>query len=138
MRDELHRTYAADVTFHGLVTDLAPVWASVGLLVMPSRAEGLPMAALEALASGIPIAACPVGGLPTLVQPGRTGWLFNGDRLDDAERAVVAWTKLDASQQFELRTACWSLVRDTFSERQHLPKVLDVYRQAGWQRTSAR
>ena len=132
MREELQHKYANDVVFHGLATDLAPVWASLGLLVMPSRAEGLPMAALEALAAGIPIAASAVGGLPALVQPGRTGWLFEGESVADAERAIAEWTKLNEPQQCELRTKCGSLLRDAYSERQQVPKILDVYWRAGW------
>lgn len=136
MRNELQREYANDVVFHGLVTDLALVWPSLGLLVMPSRAEGLPMAALEALAAGVPIAASAVGGLPELVQHGRTGWLFDGDRIDDAERAINEWAKLSQPQQDEMRAQCVLLVRDTYSERQQLPKIVDVYRRAGWQSRS--
>lgn len=132
MRAELERTYAADVVFHGLVTDLTAVWSSLGLLVMPSRAEGLPMAALEALAAGVPIAATAVGGLPNLVDPGRTGWLFDGENPGDAERAIGAWAKLDEVQQGNMRANCWSVVREAFSEQRQLPKILDVYRTAGW------
>ena len=135
MRAGLEQTYAAEVVFHGLVTDLAPVWPSLGLLVMPSRAEGLPMAALEALAAGVPIAATAVGGLPTLVVPGRTGWLFDGDNLDDAERAIGDWAKLGESQHMAIRQACWSLVAEGFSEQRQLPKILAGYRQAGWRST---
>jgi glycosyltransferase involved in cell wall biosynthesis len=37
---------------------------------MPSRAEGLPMAAIEALSHGVPVAASRVGGLPRAIVPG--------------------------------------------------------------------
>ena len=131
-RLELEQKYAGSVTFHGLVTDLGPVWSSLGLLVMPSRAEGLPMAALEALTAGIPIAASSVGGLPTLVDPGRTGWLFDGEDLDGATRAISAWTSLDEAAQQGMRRTCWSFVQDTFSDVRQLPRILNVYRRAGW------
>lgn len=131
MRAELEQAYATNVTFHGLVTDLTPVWSSLGLLLMPSRAEGLPMAALEALSSGVPIAAAPIGGLPALVEPGETGWLFDGADLSAAEEALNAWTGQTPNQQRTMRMACWSLVRDRFSEHQQLPKFLAAYQAAG-------
>jgi len=47
------------------------------VLVIPSRREGMPNAALEAMASGIPVLATRVGGLPDLVTDGETGWLVD-------------------------------------------------------------
>jgi glycosyltransferase involved in cell wall biosynthesis len=138
MRQALEQQYADVVTFHGLVTDLAPVWASLGLLVMPSRAEGLPMAALEALASGVPIAATAVGGLPTVVVPGETGWLFDPANLDEASETLMAWDDLDHARQQQYRSACRALVSARFSPASQLPKILDVYRAAGWRDTGSR
>ncbi|MEQ1696018.1 MAG: glycosyltransferase family 4 protein [Hyphomicrobiaceae bacterium] len=131
MRQELEQEFGRDVVFHGLVTDLTAVWASLGLLMMPSRAEGLPMAALEALSAGIPIAATPVGGLPGLVRPGETGWLFDGASIADAADCVASWAGLSSDQQQHMRSKCWTVVNDGFSDRQQLPKILDAYRDAG-------
>jgi glycosyltransferase involved in cell wall biosynthesis len=63
--------------FHGWVTGEAKreALARADVLVMPSHREGLPNAALEAMASGLPVLATRVGGLPDLVEHGRTGWL---------------------------------------------------------------
>jgi glycosyltransferase involved in cell wall biosynthesis len=44
-------------------------------LVMPSFAEGLPMAVMEAMACARPVVATFIAGIPELVLPGRTGWL---------------------------------------------------------------
>ena len=43
--------------------------------VLASFAEGLPVVIMEAMALGRPVLATPVGGIPELVIPGRTGWL---------------------------------------------------------------
>lgn len=127
MRAELEARFGRHVTFHGLVTDLAPVWASLGLLAMPSRAEGLPMAALEALAAGVPMVASDTGGLPSVVTPGKTGWLFPVGDLDAAERAVRAWMALDEATAAGMRRTAYELLRDGFSDQRQLPKVLAVY-----------
>ncbi len=80
MGARLELEYGDTVRFHGTVTDLEPAWSTLGLLVMPSRFEGLPLAALEALTAGIPVLASRVGDLSSVVVDGQTGWLFeSGD-----------------------------------------------------------
>ena len=133
MRLELEQAFG-EVTFHGLVTDLAPVWRSLGLLMMPSRAEGLPMAALEALCAGVPIAASAVGGLPSLVTEGKTGWLFDAGQVEAAVQVVRKWAALETDAQLAIRAACWEHVSSGFSEGQQLPKIIEVYRAAGLKR----
>ena len=46
------------------------------VFVIPSLEEAFGMAALEAMAAGLPVVASAVGGLTELVQDGKTGWLF--------------------------------------------------------------
>ncbi|QEA12481.1 glycosyltransferase [Comamonas flocculans] len=62
-------------------------------LVLPSFAEGLPVVIMEAMALCRPVLSTYVAGIPELVQPGRTGWLFPpGDvgALADAMQACLA------------------------------------------------
>lgn len=132
MRAELEAQFGDVVTFHGVVTDLEPVWSSIGLLVMPSRAEGLPMAALEALSMGIPVLASAVGDLPAVIETGTTGWLVRSGDMEEARRCVATWHALDAARQRIMRRACWQSARDRFSEETHLPVILGAYARAGF------
>ena len=131
LRAELERDFSGHVHFHGLVTDLNAAWNTLGLLVMPSRAEGLPMAALESLAAGVPVIASAVGGLPSVVKDGKTGWLFPSGDLDTAQECIETWRHLPVADQARMRRTCWELVRDNFSEARQLPKILAVYSRAG-------
>jgi glycosyltransferase involved in cell wall biosynthesis len=49
--------------------DVAPFWHQVDLLCMPSRAEALPLALLEAMHRGRPVVATAVGSVPDVVTP---------------------------------------------------------------------
>jgi 1,2-diacylglycerol 3-alpha-glucosyltransferase len=55
---------------------------------MPSEAELLSIASLEAMASGLPILAARARALPELVTDGLNGYLFNPGDEDDAARTM--------------------------------------------------
>ncbi|MFZ4408607.1 MAG: glycosyltransferase [Paracraurococcus sp.] len=57
------------VRFLGLLDDMPRFYAALDLYCLPSRNEGLPLALLEAQASGLPVVATSVGGVPAAVDP---------------------------------------------------------------------
>jgi N-acetyl-alpha-D-glucosaminyl L-malate synthase BshA len=78
------------VTFAGEQHDLAEWLSAADLFLLPSSQESFGMAALEAMACGVPVIASRVGGLPELIEDGRTGFLRAMDDLDGmAERGIA-------------------------------------------------
>ena len=80
LEDELRRQVAqrglADVVrFLGQRDDVPDLLAAADLFVLPSRFEGLPLAALEAMAAALPVVATRVGGTDEAVLDGVTGRL---------------------------------------------------------------
>jgi glycosyltransferase involved in cell wall biosynthesis len=84
LRPELERlaaeTGVADrVHFLGLRTDARALMGAADVIVLPSHWEGLPLAALEALASGTPLVATDVRGLRELLTDGENALLVPED-----------------------------------------------------------
>jgi L-malate glycosyltransferase len=78
-----------DVRFWGLRRDVAPILAQAHLLLMTSLSESFCLAALEAMACGLPVLATNVGGLAEVVVDGLTGFLFPvGDLASAIDLAV--------------------------------------------------
>jgi glycosyltransferase involved in cell wall biosynthesis len=75
------------VEFRGVASTMAPIYQEGDVLVTPSDNEGTPNVILEAMACGLPVIASRVGGIPDVVQHGRTGLLVNAD--DDAALQVA-------------------------------------------------
>ena len=86
------------VEFPGYVRDLTRIWSEADLMVLPSRAEGTPLAVLEAMMCGRPVVTTDVGGNAEVIDDGITGFLAEaatsasfGKALERAWRAKESW-----------------------------------------------
>jgi glycosyltransferase involved in cell wall biosynthesis len=77
------------VTFRGYHDDLAEQWQGAWVYVQPSRREAFGLAALEAMALGLPVIASRVGGLEENVADGSTGILVPPEDPEALSAAIV-------------------------------------------------
>jgi glycosyltransferase involved in cell wall biosynthesis len=77
----------SSVVFAGHRENVLPFLWAADLSVMASRHEGLPLAVLEAMATGLPVVATRVGGLPEIIQDG-----YNGALVPPEDPAALAET----------------------------------------------
>lgn len=67
------------VRFLGQRADIPAVLAAFDVFVLPSLGEGMPNAVLEAMVAGLPVVASRVGGIPEVVEDGKSGLLVEPD-----------------------------------------------------------
>ena len=114
------------VHFLGWRTDIEQVFRGWDIFAMPSLTEGFPMAALEAMAQGLPVVASNVGGLPELVEDGRTGLLVpsaDAGALAAALRILVS----DARRRREMGMAGWRRAQEYFSIDRMVAQTAAIY-----------
>lgn len=80
------------VRFLGWRTDVAHVYPDLDVMVQPSFNEGTPVSLIEAMAAARPVIATRVGGVPDVVDDGRSGLLVPpGDPAALAEAVQRLW-----------------------------------------------
>lgn len=125
-QEELERAFHGTPTvFAGYLggADLAAAYASADVFAFPSTTETLGLVALESMASGVPVVGADAGGIPFVVDDGRTGYLVppgDADALTDRLRRLVTDPQLRArmgaaaradAERHSWRAATESLVR---------------------------
>ncbi|WGX95211.1 glycosyltransferase family 4 protein [Nocardioides sp. L-11A] len=100
------------------------------LLVLASAAEACPMALLQAMASGLPVVATRVGGVPEIVRDGIDGLLVDAgseDQLVTALRTLSA----DAALRARMGAAARRRVIERFTAERCARALLAVYEEVG-------
>ncbi len=114
------------VVFHGFVSDPSRYFASTDILVMPSLREGLPMALIEAKASGLPVIANKVGAIHDLLTHGHNGYFSDGFSstswikvLEETLKNYPKWAQVSQKEAQD--------IEERFSAETWAKKTKDLY-----------
>jgi glycosyltransferase involved in cell wall biosynthesis len=114
------------VHFTEVVDEVANLLRETNLLLLPSESESFGLVALEAMASGVPVIASDVGGLPEVVEHGVTGYLAPvGDVDQMADYAVQIVSNCATCRTFS--RAAGQRAREHFDYRRIVPQYEAVY-----------
>ncbi|HEX9876074.1 MAG TPA: glycosyltransferase family 4 protein [Gammaproteobacteria bacterium] len=102
--------------------DLARAYQEADIFLLPSLSESFSMALLEGMASGLPVVATKVGGIPELVEDGANGFLVP---CGDPERLAAALDRLVESR--ELRARLGSNNRHKIEQAYDWPVIVGRY-----------
>jgi len=108
-----------------LTTDLWRDLSTASVFVYNSDMEGLGSAALAAMACGVPVIASAVGGLPEVVEDGKTGFLVRDGNFQEPVRRVLE----DAVLAAEMSRAGRARVQREFSVEGMVEKTMRAYRE---------
>jgi glycosyltransferase involved in cell wall biosynthesis len=121
------RTGVTDrVKFLGWVDDIAAAMGSWDVVALPSLAEGLGIAALEAMAHGIPVVATNVGGLKEIIVDGETGFLIPAKNPRALADRISELAK-DPALREKLGNAARERVADRFSVERESQAIDSAY-----------
>jgi len=114
------------IRFVGFVRNRAALYRNLDLLVLPSESEGVPVALLEGMAAGVPVVATTVGGIPEVVESGRTGLLVAPSDPVALAGALLALVDSPATLREMGRRAAEG-ARERFDPKKTMVFLVDLY-----------
>lgn len=117
------------VAFLGSFPRIEDLLSVCDLFLLPSVQESFGLSALEAMASGVPVVASNIGGIPEVVEDGVTGFLRPaGDVEAMAEAALKLLTDVALFKRFSKAARVRAVTE--FGESQVLPRYQEAYEEA--------
>jgi glycosyltransferase involved in cell wall biosynthesis len=120
----IRRGLRGRVTLAGERQDIPSLLDASDLFVLPSTSEAFPNAVLEAMASGLPVLATRVGGIPELIESGRNGVL-----VDPRDPSALASAAIDLIRNPERAFAMGAAARAHVHERYSFDRMVESFAQ---------
>lgn len=112
-----------DIRFLGKQEQMEEILSIADLFVLPSESESFGLAALEAMACGVPVISTNVGGLPEININGKTGFLSSLGDVDDMAKNALTILQDEATLKSFKKAAMAN------SKRFSIDKIVPMYEQ---------
>lgn len=112
----------------GKITDnnaMAAIYSLADAFLLPSEQDNLPNVALESLACGTPVVGFHIGGMPDIVDHGRTGYLARFPDAGDVAKGVL-WAAA-ARQDASVRLHCRRSALEKYGMAQNAERYVALY-----------
>jgi glycosyltransferase involved in cell wall biosynthesis len=114
------------VIFTGLRNDVSELLNNSDIFVLPSLKEGLPLAVIEAMSTGLPVVATSVGGVTEIIEDEKTGLLIPPGNPDAISSAVMILLKDIKKREYIGRHGRKSVI-ENFASDKMVAKVEQLY-----------
>lgn len=128
LKDQADRLKLKDrAIFTGFRRDIPELLSAMDCFVLASTNEGLGTSILDAMASGLPVVATAVGGIPEIVKDGETGFLVPKENALALAEAII---KIFSSPELakEMGNKGKRIVEEKFTDFQMASKTLNLYK----------
>ena len=99
-------------------------------LILPSFTEGLPVVIMEAMALHRPVLSTYVAGIPELVLPGKTGWLFPAGSVEELAASIEDLLSKSADELRKMGDAAYIRVLERHSIDTEAAKLAKLFRES--------
>jgi teichuronic acid biosynthesis glycosyltransferase TuaC len=104
--------------------DLPAYYNAADLFVLPSKSgEGLPLVALEAISTGLPVIATKVGGIAEVIAEGN-GTLVPPDEPEQMAKEILEFSKTDLSA---VKASVRTIAEGTFNWETNVKSLMEIY-----------
>jgi glycosyltransferase involved in cell wall biosynthesis len=117
------------VIFAGMIENknLERFYRHAAICVIPSLwMENCPVTALEALSFGKPLIGSSIGGIPALIQEGKTGFLFDRNDIKSLAEKIILLLE-DRALLDSFSKNALSFFRQTFTSKKHYEQMISLY-----------
>lgn len=115
----------SNLFFEGFIDKIIDAFVQIDVLILPSKFDGRPNIIMEANASGIPVIAAPVGGVPEMIYEGLNGYLIGPQDIFRIGKLLSDWLSFPESLQ-QLKRSSRTIAITKFDSR----LMVDAYAEA--------
>jgi len=127
LRDLAIKEGVTDETiFAGYRHDARRILHGMDIFALPSDVEGEPVSLMEAMDAGLPVIAARTGGIPEIVEEGKSGLIFTPKDLDGLVKALSELLS-DREKRRRIGQAAKYRIREAFSAERMTAQFEDLY-----------
>ena len=120
-----------NIEFIGYKTgaELTELVSNASFIIVPSQwYENNPMTIVEGYSYGKPVIGANIGGIPEIIEDGKTGYLFESGDSDDLVSMVSKADSLSDKEYEKMSKNARQFAEDNFNPEIHYQKLLTIYK----------
>ncbi len=119
----------SQIKFLGYREDIPALLKCIDVYLMPSAREGLPMALMEAMVSGVPVITSDRGGMKEVVGDTKCGYLIDPDSIDNMAAALSKMLAHSATEREAMGNNAKTRILENFTAEKMADAYETIYKQ---------